>query len=96
MFGKSTINVEEKRSTASGSRGGGQRREFGRVRNDSGNRGSAGGRPGPPPGNRDRPRGGPPGQQKQRGGMNGGEGRGENSRGGQRNRDRGTAAANKR
>lgn len=97
VFGKSTINVEEKRASGSGARGG-PRREFGaKVRNDSGSRGNVpGGRAGPPMGNRDRPRGGPGGQQKPRGGMNGGgEGRGENSRG-PRSRERGAPVGSKR
>eukprot|EP00794_Sanderia_malayensis_P007033 gene7033-7822_t len=92
MFGKSAINVEEKRSSASASRGTGQRRDFGRGRSDAANRGaSGGGRPGQPSGNRDRPRGGSTGQQRQRGGMNsaGGASRG-------RDRSNGNTSNNKR
>jgi len=90
VFGKITINVEEKRATGGGGSRGGPRREFsGRPRNDSGSKnGTAGGRQGQSQGNRDRPRGGQMAQQKQRGQMNTGEGKGENARG-PRNRDRG-------
>ena len=89
VFGKATINVEEKRASGSAGARGGPRREFtNRSRNDSGSKnGAAGGRQGQPPGNRDRPRGGSMGQQKPRGGLNTGEGRGDSSRG-PRNRDR--------
>ena len=90
MFGKVTINVEEKRASGSAASRGGPRRDFaGRSRNDSGTKnGAPAGRQGQPQGNRDRQRAGQMSQQKQRGGMNSGEGKGENTRG-PRNRDRG-------
>ncbi|XP_065058218.1 ras GTPase-activating protein-binding protein 1-like isoform X2 [Rhopilema esculentum] len=89
LFGKVTINVEEKRASGSVLSRGGPRRDFiGKARNDSGPRnGAVGGRQGQPPANRDRPRGGQAGQQKPRGGMNTGEGRSDNTRG-QKNRER--------
>lgn len=90
MFGKATINVEEKRASGSAGSRGGPRREFqGRSRNDSGPKnGAAGGRQGQPQSGRDRPRGGQTAQQKNRGGMNAGDNKGDNARG-PRNRDRG-------
>lgn len=94
VFGKTTINVEEKRASGSAVGRGGPRREFaGRSRNDSGPKngvpgGRQGGQQGQQQSSRDRPRAGQVGQQKQRGGMNAGENKGENARG-QRNRDRG-------